>query len=413
MAGLISKCPGCGTIVEIEEGKKRASCPKCSTWVDARDAIVAESSMDVRPMADSESATFSSGGYKASTEQVMQSVSPETPAVKPESPEIMPIEHTLSKPLTSSPKPIADNSYSPERTEIKASGPIEPSINIIPQNSGSPEQSAPDSNSPIPPNTDAPEPDMPFSEFVAELNKPLNAMSNKGPKEPADTSVPVFKPLSAAAAASLQHSASMIRDKRQAMENRIEQDDVYRQASSFLEQGQFVSSEPLFLMMTERYPEDYRAWWGLLRSMTRDLKSNIKPEKASEYFKIACDLAPADLEQEIKQTYMTWLKTIAVNHERDHPSHVADRAPNPSKSSDSPVPMSVGNSNMPRKLIADDADKNSSSSCLMGCLIVPLVIVGFLIAIIIAVITESAVGIMIFFIIVGILIYSTQKKKST
>lgn len=34
-----AKCPGCGQLVVIAQDKRRASCDKCSTWVDARDAI--------------------------------------------------------------------------------------------------------------------------------------------------------------------------------------------------------------------------------------------------------------------------------------------------------------------------------------------------------------------------------------
>ncbi|NLT12000.1 MAG: hypothetical protein GXY06_06290 [Clostridiaceae bacterium] len=39
MDSIQVKCPGCGQVVLIEQGKKRESCNKCSTWVDVRDAV--------------------------------------------------------------------------------------------------------------------------------------------------------------------------------------------------------------------------------------------------------------------------------------------------------------------------------------------------------------------------------------
>lgn len=407
MSALTAKCPGCGTMVEIDEGKKRASCPKCSTWVDARDAVVAEASMDIRPMADPELATYNSGGYRASVEQIKQSIATETPEIKPVTPAVKPIEHIGSRPLAPSQKPIAGNTTSPERTELNTSGSVEPPVKRIPRNMDSPEHSEPGAVSPIPPNTDAPAPDMPLSEFVAELKTPFHSANNEVPTEPAVNAVPVFKPLSSAAAASLQNSTSMIRDKRQSLEKQIEQDNIFRKATSFLEQGQFISSEPLFKAMTEKYPEDYRAWWGLLRSMTRDLKTNMKPDEAPEYFKKACEFAPDEIEADIRKTYMQWLKTVAVKHDRDHPSHVADSAPH---SAARPQNNSVPISRQDAQGAGNTATNPSDKSCLKACLLVPFILMGFLITFILAVSTESAMPLLFFFILVAIIIYATKKK---
>ena len=94
---------------------------------------------------------------------------------------------------------------------------------------------------------------------------------------------------------------------------------LVRNADTYMKLRKYEEAYQVFSDITHYYPEDYRGWWGLIRSKTRDLQYQEIPseedrQQLTEWFRYVKELAQGDVYREKENEYIAFLEKSAESY---------------------------------------------------------------------------------------------------
>lgn len=103
---------------------------------------------------------------------------------------------------------------------------------------------------------------------------------------------------------------------RISVEGILSAEDFAKNGDTLVNIGNYPQAYDSFKELSEKYPDDYRGWWGMIRAMTSDFA--IMPEEtdyhenirniAAEYFNYAVKVADGSERKRITEIYEKWDK---------------------------------------------------------------------------------------------------------
>lgn len=103
---------------------------------------------------------------------------------------------------------------------------------------------------------------------------------------------------------------------RVSVEGILSAEDFAKNGDTLVNIGNYPQAYDSFKELSEKYPDDYRGWWGMIRAMTSDFA--IMPEEtdyhenirniAAEYFDYAVKVADGSERKRITEIYEKWDK---------------------------------------------------------------------------------------------------------
>lgn len=103
---------------------------------------------------------------------------------------------------------------------------------------------------------------------------------------------------------------------RVSVEGILSAEDFAKNGDTLVNIGNYPQAYDSFKELSEKYPDDYRGWWGMIRAMTSDF--SIMPEEtdyhenirnyAAEYFNYAVKVAGSSERKKITEIYEKWDK---------------------------------------------------------------------------------------------------------
>lgn len=90
---------------------------------------------------------------------------------------------------------------------------------------------------------------------------------------------------------------------------------LVQNAETYMKLQNYESAYDVYQNITRLYPEDYRGWWGLIHSSTRDFTSkdieNVKNNIFNQYLGYVKQLASEDIYKEKLNQYINYLKNVS------------------------------------------------------------------------------------------------------
>ena len=107
---------------------------------------------------------------------------------------------------------------------------------------------------------------------------------------------------------------------RVSAEENLSAGELAQNGDTFMEIGNIRQAYEAFSEMSRKYPDDFRGWWGLVRTVTEDFslmpsKGNYHTEErqtAAEYFDSACKTA-GDSAGNFKEIYKNWDRKYSLD----------------------------------------------------------------------------------------------------
>lgn len=94
----------------------------------------------------------------------------------------------------------------------------------------------------------------------------------------------------------------------------LERDRLVEKCETYFKLDNYEMAEKTYRNMTERYPEDYRGWWGLIICKTHNLeKIYVEDGEITLWFTYIKKLADEEQLEEIKKTFIEYLRKVALS----------------------------------------------------------------------------------------------------
>ena len=95
-------------------------------------------------------------------------------------------------------------------------------------------------------------------------------------------------------------------------------DDIYNRASTFLKLRNFDKAKHIFFELTEKHPEDYRGWWGIVIIITNNFTDASIDEKCYlSYYENALAVADESAKNEIESIMFNYNEKRVIQKDLD------------------------------------------------------------------------------------------------